>query len=157
MLARGIPGHVDPALVGEHRADVDDFTVASFQEVAAGDLRQQEHRVQVQVDDIEPVFFAVVFGWSTADHACAVDKNVYFPGKSYSFVEHSLKLGVIAQIACDAECFYAKGFGCGYCFVTCIEGSGDHVCARFCESKRNPLSKTLGSTGYDCCFACQTE
>ncbi|MNC71628.1 hypothetical protein D3C75_1225740 [compost metagenome] len=99
----------------------------------------------------------MVFGWSTADHACAVDKNVYLPGKSNSFVEHALKLGVIAQIACDAECFYAKGFGRSYCFVACIEGSGDHVCACFCKGKSYPLSKTLGSTGYDCCFTCQTE
>ncbi|MNE61771.1 hypothetical protein D3C80_1570090 [compost metagenome] len=99
MLTCCVAWNVDTALVGQHGADVDDFASASFEEMTAGDLGQQEYSVLVEVDYIEPVFFAVVLGWSTADHACAVNEDVYFAGQFQSLVKCTLQLGVVAQVS----------------------------------------------------------
>ncbi|MNH24183.1 hypothetical protein D3C79_841010 [compost metagenome] len=125
--------------------------------MAAGDLRQQEHGVLVEVDNVKPVFFTMVFGWSTADHACAVNEDIHVAGQFQRLIKRSLQLAVIAQVCFDAEGFYAVCFSSLYGFFTAVQGNGYNICACFSEGQQNALTKTLGCSGYDCCFACQTE
>ena len=75
-LGRRIGGDEDPALEGEQRGDVDDLAAAVGEHVAAGGPAHPEHRVEVDVEDREPVLVARLGGGRAPDRAGVVDDDV---------------------------------------------------------------------------------
>ena len=77
VLGRGVGRDADAALEGEQRGDVDDRAARPAREGGAGEgLRQEEHRLQVDVDHLVPVGLAEVDGVGPADDAGVVDEDV---------------------------------------------------------------------------------
>ena len=109
-LGRRVAGHRDAALEGQQRGGEDDLARAALQHVAAEFARQHELRVQIDLDDLVPVFVGMLGGRLAQDRAGVVDQDVDGRAVALHLFDERVERLAVAEVAgVAAELAAARG------------------------------------------------